>query len=66
VPEIEGDAVPPRGIPGRMPSPLDPPPHCRFADRCAMAEAACRAAPVPLVAVAPGRTSRCLRWAQVA
>jgi oligopeptide/dipeptide ABC transporter ATP-binding protein len=66
VPEMEGDAAPPRGIPGRMPSPLDPPPHCRFADRCGLAAAACRAAPVPLVAVAPGRTSRCLRWADVA
>jgi oligopeptide/dipeptide ABC transporter ATP-binding protein len=66
VPEIEGEAVPPRGIPGRMPSPLDPPPHCRFADRCALAAAACREAPVPLVAVAPDRTSRCLRWAEVA
>ena len=66
VPEIEGDAAPPRGIPGRMPSPLDPPPHCRFADRCALAAPACREAPVPLVAVAPDRTSRCLRWADVA
>ena len=66
VPEIEGDAVPPRGIPGRMPSPLAPPPHCRFADRCTLAVAACREGPVPLAAVAPGRTSRCLRWAEVA
>ena len=66
VPEIEGETAPPRGIPGRMPSPLDPPPHCRFADRCALAEAACRAAPVPLAAVSPDRTSRCLRWRDVA
>jgi oligopeptide/dipeptide ABC transporter ATP-binding protein len=66
VPEIEGEAAPPRGIPGRMPSALDPPPHCRFADRCALSEAACRTAPVPLIAVAPGRASRCLRWAEVA
>jgi oligopeptide/dipeptide ABC transporter ATP-binding protein len=66
VPEIEGDAVAPQGIPGRMPSPLAPPAHCRFADRCAFAEAACREGPVPLVTVGPGRTSRCLRWAEVA
>jgi len=66
VPEIEEEAVPPRGIPGRMPSPLAPPPHCRFADRCTLAAAACREGPVPLAMVAPGRTSRCLRWAEVA
>ncbi|WP_291295460.1 ABC transporter ATP-binding protein [Elioraea sp.] len=65
VPDIDGDAVPPRGIPGRMPSPIAPPAHCRFADRCMLAEAACREAPVPLIAVAPGRASRCLRWAEV-
>jgi oligopeptide/dipeptide ABC transporter ATP-binding protein len=66
VPEIEGELITPRGIPGRMPSPLAPPPHCRFADRCTLADARCRAAPVPLHLVAPGRTSRCLRWAEVA
>jgi oligopeptide/dipeptide ABC transporter ATP-binding protein len=66
VPELEGEAASPRGIPGRMPSALAPPPHCRFADRCTLADARCRAAPVPLHAVAPGRTSRCLRWAEVA
>jgi oligopeptide/dipeptide ABC transporter ATP-binding protein len=66
VPQIAGEAVPPRGIPGRMPGPLDAPPYCRFADRCALAGAACREAPVPLIAVAPGRTSRCLRWTDVA
>ena len=66
VPEMEGDGAPPRGIPGRMPSPLAPPPHCRFADRCALAAPGCREAPVPLRDVAPGRSSRCLRAAEVA
>jgi oligopeptide/dipeptide ABC transporter ATP-binding protein len=66
VPEMEGDGAPPRGIPGRMPSPLAPPPHCRFAERCALAATACREAPVPLRAVAPGRSSRCLRAEEVA
>jgi oligopeptide/dipeptide ABC transporter ATP-binding protein len=65
VPEIEGELITPRGIPGRMPSPLAPPPHCRFADRCVLADARCREGPVPLSAVAPGRTSRCLRWEEV-
>jgi len=49
-----------------MPSPLAPPAHCRFADRCHLATGACREAPVPLAAVAPDRTSRCLRWTEVA
>ncbi|MGG5811231.1 ABC transporter ATP-binding protein [Falsiroseomonas sp. CW058] len=67
VPELENEgAPPPRGIPGRMPSPLRPVPHCRFADRCALAAPACREAPVPMLEVAPDRASRCLRWAEVA
>ncbi|WP_246526675.1 ABC transporter ATP-binding protein [Plastoroseomonas hellenica] len=60
------DGPPPRGIPGLMPNPLAPPPHCRFAERCAMAVPACREAPVPLRDVAPGRRSRCLRWEALA
>ncbi|MBP0445862.1 ABC transporter ATP-binding protein [Roseomonas sp. SSH11] len=64
IPSLEGE--PPRGIPGLMPNPLAPPPHCRFADRCAMAVAACREAPVPLLDAAPGRRSRCIRWEEVA
>ena len=56
------EGPPPRGIPGIMPNPLAPPPHCRFADRCALVQADCRAAPVPMLAVAPGRISRCLHW----
>ncbi len=63
IPAAEGP--PPSGIPGMMPNPLAPPPHCRFADRCALAEPACRAAPVPLFAAGPGRDSRCLRWEAV-
>jgi oligopeptide/dipeptide ABC transporter ATP-binding protein len=66
VPDMVGEPVSPRGIPGRMPSPLAPPPHCRFADRCTLAQARCRAGPVALVTIAPGRASRCLRWAEVA
>ncbi|WP_426955379.1 ABC transporter ATP-binding protein [Muricoccus radiodurans] len=63
IPSLEGE--PPRGIPGLMPNPLAPPPHCRFADRCALAVEACRAGPIPLLDVAPGRRSRCIRWADV-
>jgi oligopeptide/dipeptide ABC transporter ATP-binding protein len=63
IPSLEGE--PPRGIPGLMPNPLAPPPHCRFADRCPLVVPACRAGPVPLFDVAPGRRSRCLRWEEV-
>ena len=60
------DGPPPRGIPGMMPNPLAPPPHCRFADRCALAVPACREAPIPLLEVAPDRRSRCIRWEALA
>lgn len=60
------DGPSPRGIPGLMPNPLAPPPHCRFAERCALVQPACREAPVPLREVAPGRRSRCLRWEALA
>jgi oligopeptide/dipeptide ABC transporter ATP-binding protein len=65
VPSFEEGEPPPRGIPGRMPSPTALPDHCRFADRCAFARGECRAAPIPLHDVAPGRKSRCLRWLEV-
>ncbi len=51
----------PEGIAGLVPNPLAFPAGCRFADRCAMALAACRADPVRLVGIAEGRLSRCIR-----
>ena len=50
-------------IPGMPPSLGDLPPGCRFHPRCDYAAAACRTVPPPLVEVAPGRMSACLRWA---
>ena len=49
-----------RGIPGSVPSPLRPPPGCRYAPRCDMASAACSAAPPPLRAIAPGHRVACI------
>ncbi|MEO7152748.1 MAG: ABC transporter ATP-binding protein [Burkholderiaceae bacterium] len=46
-------------IDGQVPSPLRPPPGCRFADRCPYADAHCRAVPPPLREVAPGHASAC-------
>jgi len=48
-------------IPGRVPALADLPAGCAFAPRCALAEDACRAAPPPPAAVAPGHTAACRR-----
>jgi peptide/nickel transport system ATP-binding protein len=50
-------------IAGEMPSPFDRPPGCRFSDRCPLADAGCRAAEPPLVAVAPDRRVACFKAA---
>ncbi|WP_449282528.1 ABC transporter ATP-binding protein, partial [Leucobacter sp.] len=48
-------------IPGRV-TPIDERPEgCVFADRCPLAEAACRRGEIPLVAVGEGHVSRCRR-----
>lgn len=46
------------GIAGRPPSLLDPPPGCRFRDRCPLAFAKCAEEP-PFVEVAPGHSAAC-------
>ena len=48
-------------IPGRVPELIDLPTGCGFADRCPLVIEACRLAPPPAVAVAPGHAARCLR-----
>jgi peptide/nickel transport system permease protein len=47
-------------IPGSVPSPFEWPAGCRFYGRCGFATAACAEAPVPLLAAADGRKSRCI------
>ncbi len=49
-----------QSIPGTVPAPRDYPTSCRFADRCPLAEEACRAAPVLLRKVR-GRQVRCIK-----
>jgi len=46
---------------GDPPSPINPPPGCRFASRCPVAEAACGAELPPLREIAPGHWVRCRR-----
>jgi peptide/nickel transport system ATP-binding protein len=48
-----------RGIPGTVPSPLHPPPGCRFAPRCADANARC-ATPPPAVRAPSGAMVKCV------
>jgi peptide/nickel transport system ATP-binding protein len=49
-------------IPGRVPALHEMPAGCAFAERCALAIDACRAAPPPALAVEPQHAVRCLRW----
>ncbi|BBK32418.1 peptide/nickel transport system ATP-binding protein/oligopeptide transport system ATP-binding protein [Stella humosa] len=55
-----------RPIAGAPPRPTEIPAGCRFAPRCPMAEARCTAGPVSLEPVPDDRSSRCLRWAEMA
>ena len=47
-------------IPGSVPPPTRWPAGCHFQPRCALATAECAAGPIPLVAPAPDRVSRCI------
>ena len=47
-------------IPGTVPSLLDPPPGCRFAQRCRFATDICRQTMPPLKQVGPGHFVRCV------
>lgn len=47
-------------LPGEIPSPIDLPPGCRFAGRCAFAQASCREADPVLRPTADGREVACL------
>ena len=53
-------------IAGRVPDLADLPAGCPFAERCAWATDACRAAPPPALPVGPGHEARCLRLDDIA
>jgi len=48
-----------RGIPGEVPSLIAPPPGCRFAPRCPLADGPCRASHPPPTEPAPDHQVRC-------
>ena len=60
VPEPDPDTAHVRAvIAGEVPSPINPPPGCRFHTRCPYAEARCRAEAPPLEELAPGHFAAC-------
>jgi len=52
-----------RSIPGTVPAPRAYPSHCRYADRCPLADAECRAGPIPLLTIR-NREVRCIKVTQ--
>jgi peptide/nickel transport system permease protein len=60
------DGAMPVGIPGIVPLPHEMPQGCTFAPRCPLRTAACDAQRPPLIEVAAGRATRCLRWRDLA
>ena len=52
-------------VQGEPPSPLDPPPGCRFATRCRFAVERCRVDRPPLAAVAPDHLVACHRVGEI-
>ncbi len=61
VPRLDGPRGAVDGIPGRPPAPGEIARGCRFAPRCPLADAACRAAEPPLARGGGGRKVRCIR-----
>lgn len=49
-------------VQGEPPSPLSPPPGCRFHTRCHLADERCHAEHPVLHEVLPGHSSRCWQW----
>lgn len=60
VPKLTGEGVP-RGIDGMIPDYAAPPPGCRFAPRCAFAEARCQSPP-PWITVGEGHHVACVLY----
>lgn len=63
VPRLTGGGVS-QGIPGRMPSYLDPPPGCRFHPRCPHAMPVCRERKPAPVEVEPGHLVACFLYGE--
>lgn len=55
-PEKRGEQ---KALAGEVPSPLDPPPGCKFQGRCPLVEDRCRKEEIRFYEVSPGHTVRC-------
>jgi oligopeptide/dipeptide ABC transporter ATP-binding protein len=63
IPDTDPDApLRPEPLPGEVPSPVDPPPGCRFHPRCKYAEDRCKSndIPIPVWRVGPGHEVACI------
>jgi peptide/nickel transport system ATP-binding protein len=56
-----GDNSQKEGIPGKPPSLMEPPPGCRFAERCLFAKPECRRAQPAMVSVGENHSAACFR-----
>ena len=61
VPSLDDDRDRLLAIAGSLPDPAHRPPGCRYAPRCPLALAACRAAIPPPLAAGPGHSAACIR-----
>jgi peptide/nickel transport system ATP-binding protein len=61
VPKLTGEGVS-RGIPGRIPNYLDPPPGCRFHPRCDRAMPVCSQRRPPFFKTGDGHNVACFLW----
>ena len=58
IPKLSGGGIA-EGIPGRIPNYMDPPPGCRFENRCPHAMPRCKDAMPPMFEAAPGHHVAC-------
>jgi peptide/nickel transport system ATP-binding protein/oligopeptide transport system ATP-binding protein len=65
IPKLGEDRERLKTIPGTLPHPATVPPGCRFEPRCSWRADACAAAAPPLVAIADGHDSACIRHAEL-
>lgn len=61
VPSLEARGMKKRTIKGEISNPIDPPPGCRFANRCPIAADSCRCHDIPLEEISPGHFLACAR-----
>ena len=67
VPSMTVDERPERILlSGDVPTPIDPPPGCRFLKRCVYAASACAETTPWLEDIGEGRAIACLRWREIA